>query len=110
MVPRREVLGLLGLLAAPGFGRAEEMAVFRIEMKDGVITPSRLAVPADRPFKIEIANAGRTPAEFESTELYKEKVLAPGAVSSIVFRRLEPGEYVFFDDFHPGARLVLEAK
>lgn len=110
MVGRRRVLGLLGLLAAPGPGRAEEMAVFRIEMKDGAITPPRLAVPANRPFKIEIANVGRTPAEFESTELYKEKVLAPGATSAIVFRRLERGEYVFFDDFHPGARLVLESR
>ncbi len=94
--------------AAPG--AAEDMPVFRIVMKDGTITPARLAVPGNRPFKLEITNAGRTPAEFESLALHKERVLVAGASSSLVFRRVEPGEYEFFDDFHPEARAVLVAK
>ncbi|TGV82232.1 cupredoxin domain-containing protein, partial [Mesorhizobium sp. M2D.F.Ca.ET.145.01.1.1] len=32
----------------------------------------------------------------------KEKVLGPGVTSFVVIRRLNPGEYRFFDDFHPG--------
>jgi hypothetical protein len=39
--------------------------------------------------------------EFESTELRREKVLGAGASSFIIIRRLDPGEYRFFDDFHP---------
>lgn len=90
--------------------RADEMPLFKIEMKDGVIRPGRIEVPANAPFKLEISNTGETPSEFESTELKREKVLAPGSTSSIVFRRVEAGEYVFFDDFHPDARATLVAK
>ncbi len=89
--------------------RAEDLPVFVIEMKDGAITPLRLEVPANRPFKLELHNIGTTPAEFESQELHREKVLAPQSTSFIVFRNLDPGEYKFFDDFHldaPPAVLV----
>ncbi len=37
---------------------------------------------------------------FESTELKKEKVLAPGVESFLVFAPLKPGSYRFFDEFH----------
>jgi hypothetical protein len=81
---------------------AEEDPVFVIEFLDGVISPSVLDVPAGRRFKLELRNTGAGPVEFESLELRKEKVLGPGATSFIVIRRLDPGEYRFFDDFHPG--------
>ena len=97
-------------LAAAGPARADEVPVFKVEMSDGVIRPARIEVPANAPFKLEISNTGQTPSEFESTELKREKVLAPGSTSSIVFRRVEPGEYVFFDDFHPDAKATLVAK
>ena len=91
--------------------RADEMPVVAIEMKDGAITPLRLEVPANRTFKIELRNSGTTPAEFESLELHREKVLAPHSSSFIVIKTLEPGEYTFFDDFHPGSPpAVLVAK
>ena len=91
--------------------RAEDMPVFHIEFKDGVVSPLRLEVPANKPFKIELRNSGKTPAEFESTELRREKVLAADSTSFIVIRRLDPGEYKFFDDFHPDApQAVLVAK
>jgi Cupredoxin-like domain len=102
------VLGLCPI--ASGRAAAEDMPSFRIEMRGTTITPSRLEVPADRPFKLEITNAGSDPAEFESVALHKEKVLAAGATSSLVFRRLPAGEYDFFDDFHPEAKAVLVAR
>ncbi len=96
---------------APAPARAEELPTFRIELKDGVVTPLRLEVPAQTRFKIEVVNTGTTPAEFESVELRKEKVIGPGAKSFLVIRGLDPGEYDFFDDFHPTApRAVLVAK
>lgn len=90
---------------------AEDMPEFAIEFKDGSIAPLRLDVPANRPFKIELRNTGNTPAEFESTELHLEKVLAAQSSSFLVIRRLAPGEHKFFDDFHPDApQAVLVAK
>ena len=63
----------------------------------------RLEVPAKTRFRLEIRNEDDTPAEFESVELHKEKVLAPHSQTVMVIRTLDPGEYDFFDDFHPGA-------
>jgi Cupredoxin-like domain len=88
---------------------ADDMPSFHVEMRGATITPARLEVPADTPFKLEITNAGSDPAEFESVSLHKEKVLAAGTTSSLVFRRLPAGEYDFFDDFHPDAKAVLVA-
>lgn len=100
---------LAAFLALPV--RAADDPVFRIDLKDGVVTPLRLEVPAKRRFVLEIHNLGKTPAEFESHDLRKEKVLAPGVTSRMVIRTLDPGEYDFFDDFHPGApSAVLVAK
>jgi len=117
---RRKILVLAGLVCsglgavAPGTfsaARAEDLPTFQIELKDGVMTPLRLEVPADKTFKIEVTNAGTAPAEFESVQLRKEKVIAPGGKSFIVIRGLDPGEYDFFDDFHPTApHAVLVAK
>ena len=95
-----------GLIVAAMPARAEDLPTFKVEMKDGVITPLRLEVPANKPFKIEIHNTGTTPAEFESLELRKEKVVAPGAVSFVVIKRVSKGEYKFFDDFHPNTPQV----
>jgi len=113
LATRRWMLVAIGaiaaLLVAPTLGHVEEDPVFRIEFKDGVVTPRRLEVPAKRRFKLELHNLGQTPAEFESRELRKEKVLAPGVSSTLVIRTLDPGEYEFFDDFHldaPPAVLV----
>jgi len=57
-----------------------------------------------------VSNDGKTPIEFESKALKFEKVLAPGAKSSVVVNPLKPGEYGFFDEFHPEATGKIVAK
>lgn len=100
---------LLAAAAAP-LGAAEEPQ-FALEFNDGKVSPQRLEVPANTRFKLELRNTGQTPAEFESAELRKEKVVAPNSTSILVFRTLDPGEYEFFDDFHPDApKAVIVAK
>lgn len=79
---------------------AVDLPTFKLEMKDGVLYPARIEVPSGRKIKIEIYNIGQSAAEFESVQLRKEKVLAPGAQSFVVIAPLTPGEYKFFDDFH----------
>jgi hypothetical protein len=94
---------LLCFLAVAAPARAEEEQSFRIEFRDGKIEPLRLEVPAKSRIRLQLVNLGDTPAEFESTELRKEKVLAPKSESVMVIRTLDPDEYSFFDDFHPGS-------
>ncbi|GAC1334200.1 MAG: cupredoxin domain-containing protein [Beijerinckiaceae bacterium] len=98
------------VLLSADASRAADEPTFSLEFKDGTLSPQRLEVPAKTRFRLELKNNGTTPAEFESDELKKEKVLAPGSTSSLIFRSLDPGEYPFFDDFHPKARGALIAK
>jgi Cupredoxin-like domain len=107
---RLMLLALLGTaFAAPAYA---DMPTFTIEFHDGKISPPRTEVPANQQFKIELRNTGATAAEFESHKLHKEQVLAPKSRSVLVFQPLKPGEYAYFDDFHPssGPKPVLEAK
>jgi Cupredoxin-like domain len=80
---------------------AQDVVIVKLVAKDGRFTPPNLEVPAGKRIKIEISNEGTTPVEFESLPLKQEKVLAPGAKSSVVINPLKPGEYPFFDEFHP---------
>ena len=99
----------LGFLGA-GAAQADELPTFKLTFKpDGTFEPARLEVPAGR-FKIELVNAGNEPVEFESIPLRKEKVLGPGVESSVVITISRPGEYPFFDDFHPNVKGTLVVK
>lgn len=99
----------LGLLGAGAAG-AEELPTVRLTFKpDGTFEPARLEVPAGR-FKIVLVNASNEPVEFESIPLRKEKVLGPGVESSVVITISRPGEYPFFDDFHPNVKGTLVVK
>jgi hypothetical protein len=89
---------LLAALAGPALA---DLPVYTVVAKDGRLTPATLAVPAGVRFKVVIKNDGRDAVEFESLQLRKEKVLAPGAQSFVVIAPLKPGVYDFFDEFHP---------
>ena len=90
---------LLALTAVPARA-ADELLVYKLDVRDGVFEPATLEVPAGKRFKIEISNVGKGPIEFESRDLRQEKVLAPGATSSVVINALKPGTYTFFDEYH----------
>ena len=89
------------LLLASGLAVADDMPTFKVLMKDGKIIPETVEVPANTRFRLEVKNEGPGAAEFESIELKKELVLAPGVSRSMVFFPMKPGTYKFFDDFHP---------
>jgi len=108
---RRCALAMAAVLLAAPVAQAEDLKAFKVEMKDGVITPDRIEVEAGVPFRIDVTNAGAKAAEFESDELHKEKVLVPGGTGSLFFRKISAGTYIFYDDFHPdGTKLTLIIK
>lgn len=106
----RKIAMFAATLLLAGVARAADLPTFKLEMNDGKLNPARIEVPAGQRIKIEVRNAGKGAAEFESVQLRKEKVLAPGAESFVVIAPLEPGEYKFFDDFHQQAQGVIVAK
>lgn len=91
------LLGALFLVPA----HAQEMPSFQLTIKAGRFIPDTLEVPANTKFRLLIKNEGPGAEEFESVELRKEKVLAPGASSFLIFQPLKPGSYKFFGEFHP---------
>jgi hypothetical protein len=95
------VLGLAVLLSSAALAADEWTG--KIVFRDGKIEPREIIVPANTRLVLELVNQGTSPAEFESRELSKEKVLAPNSTSSLVIRRLDAGRYEFVDDFHPDA-------
>lgn len=106
---RRTALALAALLIASALPALADEPTFKIDIKDGVITPLELEVPANTRIRLEVTNSGTSPAEFESVQLKKEKVIAGGNTSVMVIRNLDPGTYDFFDDFHidlPHAKII----
>ncbi len=90
-----------GLFLASTAALADDMPTIKLLMKDGRLYPETLEVPAMTRFRLEVKNEGPGAAEFESLELRKELVMAPGVTRSLVFHPMKPGSYKFFDDFHP---------
>ncbi|HEX6734458.1 MAG TPA: cupredoxin domain-containing protein [Azonexus sp.] len=80
---------------------ADDMPTFLLVMKDGRLFPETIEVPANTRFRLEIRNEGPGATEFESLELRKETVLAPGVTRKLVFAPMKAGTYKFFDEFHP---------
>ncbi|BCO28351.1 hypothetical protein MIZ03_3251 [Rhodoferax lithotrophicus] len=89
------------LLLATASLQAQELPTFKLLIRDAHFEPVTLEVPANTKFRLLIKNEGPGAEEFESLELRKEKVLAPGASSFLIFQPLQPGTYKFFSDFHP---------
>lgn len=74
---------------------------FRMEIRDHLFYPSELQVPVGKKVKLIVKNTDKTPEEFESYELNREKVIGGGRKAVIFIGPLEAGEYPFFGEFHP---------
>ena len=97
-------LAALSLSFAMTAAHAQDVVTVSLVAKDGKFEPATIEVPAGKRIRIEVSNEGKSPIEFESKALKFEKVLAPGAKSSVVVNPLKPGEYGFIDEFHPEAK------
>ena len=89
------------LLTGAPSARADDMPTLKLLIKGGRFLPATLDVPANTKFRLEITNEGPGPEEFESAELKKEKVVAAGVTTNLIFQPLKPGSYRFFGEFHP---------
>ncbi len=93
--------GLFALLLLCTPLHAADMPSYNLTIKAGRFVPETVEVAANTKFRLLIKNEGPGAEEFESVELRKEKVLAAGASSFIIFQPLKPGSYPFFGEFHP---------
>ncbi len=79
---------------------ADDMPTFHLLTKAGHFYPETIEVPAGVKFRLAIKNEGPGPEEFESLELRKETVIAPGVTRTLVFAPMKPGTYKFFGEFN----------
>lgn len=94
---RRLTLIALCLAATQSFAGTDE---FTLTIKNHVFSPKELKVPAGKKFKVLVVNQDATPAEFESKQLNREKII-PGKSTGVVnLGPLKPGRYAFVEEFH----------
>ena len=93
--------GLMAVLAAvlllPSIARADD---YVLTLKDHQFSPKELAIPANQKIKLTVKNLDPAPAEFESSDLNREKVVAENGEIMLFIGPLDAGRYVYFDDFH----------
>ena len=89
--------------------RAQERT-YSLTIHDTHFEPSTLNVKAGVKFKLQVRNARKVAAEFESAELNREKVIPPGQSVVIYVGPLAAGAYPFFDDFHQSTQGRMIAK
>jgi high-affinity iron transporter len=100
---------LLALLTVGAPARADDLPT--LVMHNHRFEPDRLQVPANVKFQLHVKNTDDTADEFESVDLNREKLVAPGQTITVFLGPLAPGEYKFFGDFHQDtAQGVLVAK
>ncbi|MGH6854931.1 MAG: cupredoxin domain-containing protein [Aestuariivirga sp.] len=85
------------LTATPTF--AEDTVTYEITLKDQAFTPAEIKVPAGKAFMIKMTNANAAAAELESHDMKIEKVAAGNSTIVVRVKALEPGTYLFVDEF-----------
>lgn len=95
------ILASLGLVAGSLALAAPAVAEdgFTLSIKGKAFEPNELTVPAGHKITLTVKNLNTTPAEFESTDLNREKVVTGGNDVTVFIGPLRPGRYEFFDDF-----------
>jgi cupredoxin-like protein len=84
---------------------------FIIKIKDHLFFPAEIIIPENKKVKFIIFNADKTPEQFDSFDLNREKVIFAGNKSTIFIGPLPSGEYHFFGEYHPNtARGVVIVK
>ncbi|MDE3016079.1 MAG: cupredoxin domain-containing protein [Pseudomonadota bacterium] len=81
-----------------------------ITLKDHQFTPQMLTIPAHQKIKITVKNLDATPAEFESSDLDREKVVSRGSKIIVFVGPLDAGSYGYFDDFNHAVTGIIIAK
>jgi Cupredoxin-like domain len=94
-----KIIALLAVsaIAVATTAHAEE---YELTLKNHLFSPTELTVPANTKITLTVKNADATPAEFESHDLKREKVIKGGKSAVIKLGPLKPGRYAFEDEFH----------
>jgi plastocyanin len=93
----KSLLFALSLFATTALAADNEVQLI---IRDHRFQPAEIRVPAGQKIKLLVHNQDSTPEEFESHELNREKLIAPGAKATIFIGPLAPGRYPYFGEFN----------
>ena len=90
------------LIALMSFAAAAQALEYeaKLAIHDHKFDPVTLTVPANTKIKLLVENQDATPEEFESSDLYREKVVIGKGTITVLLGPLDAGKYHFFGDFH----------
>jgi hypothetical protein len=88
----------LGFISAKA--HAGDPSDVTLKIMNHMFDPPELVIPADHKVKLTVINMDSSPAEFESEELGREKVVPANGKIHFFIGPLDPGSYDFVDDFH----------
>jgi plastocyanin len=97
---KRSLVYSVALSACLLFSVSAHAEDYVLTLKSNQFSPKVLNVPAGQKVKIIVKNQDATPAEFESSDLNREKVIGANSEVTIFVGPLNAGRYGFFDDFH----------
>ena len=94
------LLAAMALVSSLRFTAPAHAEDLVITLKNHQFSPPELTIPAGQKVRIVVRNQDPTPAEFESSDLNREKVVSAHAEISLFIGPLDAGRYGYFDDFH----------
>ena len=92
-------IAVFSVYCVPVPARADAEA--EIMIKGHRFIPNSIEAPQGSKIRLKVTNGDDTMEEFESFELNREKLIAPGGSVVIFIPKLAPGTYEFFGEFHP---------
>jgi plastocyanin len=92
------VVSLLVGVMSTAWGATQDV---ELRIKNQEFQPDVLTIPAGQAVTIRVENEDTLPAEFESNDFNREKVIPGGTKIPVYVGPLTAGTYKFFNDFHP---------
>jgi hypothetical protein len=94
------VASLSVLSLANAATRAADTRTYEMTLKGRTFAPAELKVPAGESFIIRLKNENDAPAEFESTDMKFEKIVAGHSQILTRVKPLPGGVFEFYDEYH----------
>lgn len=89
------------LLLTTGVAQASaDLPEYTLTLRDHRFEPAQLRVPANTKFRLLLVNTDASAEEFESYELYREKVVGANSEVTIFLGPLTPGSYPFVGEYN----------
>jgi plastocyanin len=97
---KKSIVSIIAFAAPLMLALTAHAAEYVITLKDHRFTPANLVIPAGEKVKITVKNLDASAAEFESSDLSREKLVGPNSEIKIFVGPLGAGIYHYVDEFN----------